>query len=137
MHSNRLPYLNLLAQQISPPTTYICWANRSLYLFSSACFLAMLDCFLPRTFHPPPPRSGFLPSIPSLPEGPIRQHHHPAATRPAHDEASPARRGLLPARRGFPAGGLNGAHDLLPTLGLTDARDLLLRSASPAQVAYS
>ena len=35
-------------------------------------------------------------------------------------------------RRGLPAGGLNGSHDLLPTLGLTgvggltDARDLLL-----------
>jgi len=30
-----LDYLNLLAQQISPPTTYICWANKPGYLFFS------------------------------------------------------------------------------------------------------
>jgi len=30
-----LDYLNLLAQQISPPTTYICWANKTGYIFFS------------------------------------------------------------------------------------------------------
>jgi hypothetical protein len=42
-------YLFLLTQQISPSTTYFCWANKSSYLFSSAPFAPHRDGFFPAT----------------------------------------------------------------------------------------
>ena len=79
-----LDYLFLLAQQITPPTTYICWANKSHYLFPSTpfplyiCLRISSPCLLFAAAKDP--RSA-LPSVfPSLPGGPPRQRLTPDRT---------------------------------------------------------
>ena len=85
-----LHYLLLLAQQIPLPTTYICWANKSHYLFSSAPFPPYTRCFLPCAFRSPSPRTRpALPKRPpSLPGGSLRRRSTPVTLPDAPDPKS-------------------------------------------------
>jgi hypothetical protein len=91
-------YLNLLTQQISPLTAYICWANKSTYQFSPLSS-AVFPAASPRAGASPAPSAAATVVHESAEAGSGR--HRLSSVRPCTDAAAlPSACGLV--RRGGP-----------------------------------
>ena len=132
----------MLAQQIPSTTTYICWANKSHYLFPSHLFLSTPDVFFlvpsVRRRQGPNRPSPTSPIPPWRPSPMVPDPRLPSPTAPTPRFGFPLARSLLMAhkrtgmrphwRAALPVGrSFTGAGSLLPALAASP------RVASPAR----